>query len=195
MEPCDAVTEQGINLAAQPEDRDLILLRAVGRGEARALETLYAAYGPGLLNYLAGLLGQREVAEEALQEVMLAVWRGAGGFRGDSSVRTWLLAITRRQAMRRRRRVALCEVALDEAAVDEAPDVADALANRLRVRDALARLPDHQRGVLELVFFHELSEAEAALVLGVPAGTVKSRLSRAKAALKRLLSSEEVADG
>ena len=110
------MAEQCLDAAAPISDRDL--LRAVAGGDQQALRQLYALHGPCVLAYLMGQLGDRSLAEEVLQDVMLAVWNGAARFRGDSKVRTWLLAIARNQAIsaRRKRRVRL--VALDEALPD-----------------------------------------------------------------------------
>ncbi len=180
---------------AQPTDRQLI--HAIARGDSRALETLYERHGLGILAYLIGQVDDRHLAEEVLQDVMLAVWQGAGRFRGDSSVRTWLLAIARRRAITARQGRAPLHAPLnDDLAADaDAPgDRLDVQAAQAALRAALAGLPPDQRETLELVFYHDLSGPEAAEVLGVAPGTVKSRLHRAKALLHALLRLQENAD-
>ena len=174
-------------IAPRTEDADLVLVRAMARGDARALETLYARHGSGVLSYLAGRVGDRALAEEVLQDVMLAAWRHAGAFRGDARVRTWLLTVAHHRAVNAIRRHRPVTVALDAAprALDIGPsEPADSAGERTDLRRAIATLPDDQRAALELVFFHELSIAEAAGVLGVAEGTVKSRLHRAKHTLR-----------
>lgn len=177
------------------DDPDLTLIRALANGDERALEELYARHGPALLAYLAGRLGDRQQAEEVLQDVMLAAWKGAAKFRGESQVRTWLLSIARYRAINAQRRRTLPRASFYEAASASRAGPLEGLmqeASRDQVRQALGQLPADQRETLELVFYHELSGPEAAAVLGVAPGTVKSRLHRAKAALRKLLKTEDV---
>jgi len=180
-----------------PHETDLGLIERIGRGDAAALEALYARHGHSLLAYLIGQVSDRQLAEEVLQDVMLAVWRGAARFRGESAVTTWLLAIARRKAITARQRRPPPEQALDEqtAADDSGPlEVLEHQSDRAAVRAALRALPDDQRETLELVFFHGLTGPQAAAVMGVAPGTVKSRLHRAKAVLERVLRLRENAD-
>jgi RNA polymerase sigma-70 factor (ECF subfamily) len=89
---------------AEPGDGDAGLLRRVARGDQQALGELYRRHGRIILAQINLVAGDRAVSEEILQDTMLAAWRGAGSFRGDSRVRAWLIAIARRQARDRRRR-------------------------------------------------------------------------------------------
>lgn len=171
-------------------DPDQVLVQAMARGDTRALDELYNRYGQRLLAYLVGLLDNRQVAEEVLQDVMLAAWRGAAGFRGESRVTTWLLGIARLQALSARRRRYPVVMPLNEnAANDDTGEFrrVEQEGDRAAVRAALRELPSDQREALELIFYHELTGTEAAALLGVPEGTVKSRLNRAKTSLRRLL--------
>lgn len=175
------------------EDPDLILLRAIARGDAHALEELYASQGPGILAYLVSRLGDRQLAEEVLQDVMLAVWQGANRFRGESRVRTWMLSIARYKAINAQRGAVPTHQPIDEDLPDLTPDpslMAEHGEAHTSLREALQRLPEAQREILELVFYHQLTGNEAARVMGVSTGTVKSRLHRAKANLRKLLDSE-----
>lgn len=176
---------------------DARLVRAVAGGDPGALEALYARHGLRLLSYLAGQVGDRALAEEVLQDVMLAVWRGASNFRGDCRVTTWLLAIARRRAISARQGRAPAHAPLSDQfpTGDTGPQEAlERRADRDAVRAALDRLPADQRETLELVFYHGLSGPEAAEVLGIAPGTVKSRLHRAKRHLERLLRLGEAMD-
>jgi RNA polymerase sigma-70 factor, ECF subfamily len=173
------------------------LLRAVARGDAGALEQLYGRHGARLFGYLCRVAGDRGVAEEILQDTLVAVWRSAGSFAGESRVTTWLFGVARRQA-HNRLRLADPPVPVE---VPEAVDaglgteeLAIAAAGGTPVAVAVAGLPDHQRDVLGLVLVAGLPVAEAARVLGVPVGTVKSRLHHARAAVVRALAREEVAE-
>lgn len=172
---------------ASPVADELALVRAMARGDDTALGRLYALHGGGVLAYLRGRVEDGRLAEELLQDVMLAAWRGAAAFRGDARVRTWLLAIAHNRCInaRRRRRVATVELAPRQ--VDPAgggDGLAERATERLDLRRAVAELPEDQRAALELVFYHGLALAEAAQVLGVAEGTIKSRLHRARGALR-----------
>jgi len=167
----------------------------MAQGDIYALDELYARHGRYLLNFLIGQLGGDALhAEEVLQNVMLAAWKGAGNFRGESKVRTWLLAIARNQAINARRGKRFDQTELDEALADTSTGPFEALLRddmRADLRQALLQLPQEQRETLELVFFHHMSGAEAAHILGVSEGTIKSRLQRAKETLRRLLENAE----
>jgi RNA polymerase sigma factor (sigma-70 family) len=93
---------------------DAGLLSQIAAGDQQALARLYQRHGRVVLAQISLLTGDQAASEEILQDTMLAVWRGARSFRGDSSVRSWLIAIARRQARDRRRRHRLRTVS-DEA--------------------------------------------------------------------------------
>ena len=176
--------------AAMEQDQELV--RRVARGDEDALRALYASYGPRLFAYALRVTGDRSVAEEVVQDTLLAVWKGARDYRGDSRVSTWLLGIVHHQSLNavRRKRVPTTglEGACQEAAdTEKLEDLASAGDRRRALSVALAQLsPDH-RAALELVFYQGLSLAETARVLDCPVGTVKSRLSYAKTHLRQAL--------
>lgn len=182
--------------AANVYDPDALLIQGMAQGNAHALDELYARRGPGILSFLIAHMGDRAQAEEVLQDVMLAAWNNAGSFRGDSSVRTWLLVIARNRAMNTYRKRKLPLVTLDEAfgvmGQDTGPlEKVERQGKQSQVREALNMLPLPQREVLVLVFYHQLTGPEVAQVLGINEGTVKSRLHRAKEALRRVLHGED----
>lgn len=187
---------QYVEAAQTQTDPDALLVRRMASGDVHALDALYARLGPGLLGFLVAHLNDRALAEEVLQDVMLAAWNNAGSFRGESSVRTWLLVIARNRAMNTFRKRKLPLVTLDDAfgvmGQDTGPlEKVERLGRESRVRAALNSLPLPQREVLVLVFYHQLTGPEIAQVLGVNEGTVKSRLHRAKEALRRVLQGED----
>lgn len=152
----------------------------------------YRLHSNAVLTHISMIVGERALAEEIFQDTMLAVWRNAGSFRGECRARTWVIAIARRQARDRLRRRGLRLVSdaelADKASPSPGPEaVALERAAVAEVADAIARLGRSHREVLGLVFGADLSLAEAAEVLGVPVGTVKSRLTAARAALVREL--------
>jgi RNA polymerase sigma-70 factor (ECF subfamily) len=152
----------------------------------------YRLHSRTVLTHISLLVGERALAEEVYQDTMLAIWRGAGSFRGDSRVRTWVIAIARRQARDRLRRRQLRLVSDAELTDRPSPGPGpEALAlDRAEVSDvagAIAGLGRAHRDVLSLAFGAGLSLAEVAEVLEVPVGTVKSRLTAARTALVRAL--------
>jgi RNA polymerase sigma-70 factor (ECF subfamily) len=192
-----SVTQVDVREADAVRDRpgeveDTELIARIARGDRSALETLYARHQAALLAYLLHFTFDRGVAEELLQDTLVAVWKNAHGFAGRSSVGAWLFGIARRRAYKRLRRRAPPLLALDAAddVVDTEPEPEAALlasADRAEVAQAVARLAVAHQEVLLLTFVHQLSYAEIADVLGVPLGTVKSRLNHAKRALRDLL--------
>ncbi|MBX6385944.1 MAG: RNA polymerase sigma factor [Microbispora sp.] len=167
-------------------------MRRVADGEEAALRALYETHAAAMLRLIRRLTSDREVAEEILQEAWLAVWRSAGGYRGEASVRAWLLGVARRQAHNRLRRAEPVQVELEQAA--EVPDVEPAVEEQVLARAerrdlvaAVKELPEHLREVLVLVLAEDLSYPQAAEVLGVPTGTVKSRMWTARRLLTETL--------
>ena len=175
---------------------DEALLRRVARGEADALTALYRRHADGLFGFLQRLAGDRMLAEEILQDTLLAVWRGAERFEGRAQVRTWLYGIARRQAHNRLRSARPAAAALDDV-----PEVVEPAAgpeelalvrlDRDQVLTAVTGLSLPHREVVVLAFVAGLSQAEIADVVGVPVGTVKSRLHHARAALVHALTELE----
>ncbi|MGB7339154.1 MAG: sigma-70 family RNA polymerase sigma factor [Phototrophicaceae bacterium] len=176
-------------------DPDWALLRAMADGDVRALNEVYARYGPMLLGFLSARLPNRQLAEEVLQDVMLAVWDNAHKFEARSKVKTWLLVIARNRAINatRRKKLPLIDISqvFDLSSDDTGPmDAVVRHEEQDTVRHAIQKLPEGQREVLVLVFYHQLSGPEVAEVLDISEGTVKSRLHRAKENLKGYLAQE-----
>ena len=166
------------------------LLRRIAGGDRDALATLYHQHQRALFRYLCGLIPDRGLAEEALQDTLLAVWRSAGSFQGRSALRTWLFGIARRQAHNALRRRGLPVVDAEDllALADPAQGTEDQALQRAELGElagAIRRLSLVHREVLALTFVSGLSYEEIAGVLDVPEGTVKSRLSNARRALRR----------
>lgn len=173
-------------------EQGLALIGRVARGDRLALTELYELYRLPLFRYLLHITADCGLAEELLQDTFVAAWKGAHRFEGRASARTWLLAIARRQAhnVLRQRGVLLAELreAVDLPASDPEPEaVLLANATRLELLAAIDRLAFLHREVLLLIFVEELSYQECADALHVPVGTIKSRLSNAKRALRNLL--------
>jgi RNA polymerase sigma-70 factor (ECF subfamily) len=179
------------------DDPDRALIRAIAQRDEQALEALYARHWRTLLAYLIQQLGDDQLAEEVLQDVMLAAWKGAPGFRGECRVRTWLMAIARRRATTARQRRARSALPLDENNPPGELHFTHTQSFHTPHDDmlsALDQLPCAEREIIILIFYHNLSGSEVALVMGVPEGTVRSRLRRAKGRLNKLLSEREPTD-
>jgi RNA polymerase sigma-70 factor (ECF subfamily) len=180
-----------IDEAPPDDERDALLVRRMAAGDPEAHRLLYERHAAGLLRYLRARLDGAPQAEELLQEVMVAAWRQAGAFRGDSRVRTWLFGMAHHLAAKLWRRRALesrhSGPELDDgwhAGLARSDGRMDRVDERIDLEGALRLLPWEQRAVLDLILVHGLPEAEAAAILGIAVGTVKSRLHRAKAALR-----------
>jgi RNA polymerase sigma-70 factor, ECF subfamily len=175
------------------QDPDYALIQGMAARDSRALDELYERHGRGILSFLvAQLHDNRQLAEEVLQDVMLAAWENAGNFRGESKVRTWLLVIARNRALNAVRRRSPLLVELDDnlSNYDDDTSPLERVQRQFRgqaLRKAIENLPAQHKEILVLVFYQGLSGAEVAQVLKISEGTVKSRLHRAKEALRRLL--------
>jgi RNA polymerase sigma-70 factor (ECF subfamily) len=175
------------------EADDLAAVAAMRAGDQSGLRWLHARYGRALLTYVIALVGDPGRAEEVVQDVLVAAWRGAARFEGRGTVRGWLFAVARRRAVSafqadpRRREVG--HESLDAVVeVGAGPElVALARADLDEVVDAIGQLPPHHREVLLLACVEQLSGPQISELLVVPVGTVKSRLSLARKNLARLL--------
>jgi RNA polymerase sigma-70 factor (ECF subfamily) len=177
------------------------LLAQIAHGDRQALAELYAREGAAVLRYLLHFTPERGLAEELLQDTFVAVWQNAGGFAGRAPARAWLFGIARRRACKRLRRrepplislISLRELGTLPASDPEPEEALFAQLDREALLAAVAALSEAHREILLLAFVHELAYIEIAEVLGVPVGTVKSRLSYAKRALRALLIAQEEA--
>lgn len=173
------------------------LLSRVARGDRAAYETLYHRLYPRIYGFVWRRLRDPSLAEETVVDVFVELWKNAGRFRGESRATTWVFGIAHFKCMaasraaRRSKRSAV--VATENEILEAMPDPLDGedlLAARERVsqvKTALLALPEGQREVVELAFVEGLGYGEIAERLGVAEGTVKTRISRARSMLRRLL--------
>jgi RNA polymerase sigma-70 factor (ECF subfamily) len=151
------------------------------------------------MGYLVQLTSDYGLAEELLQDTLLAIWTSATTFAGRSRPRTWLFGVARRQAHNTLRRHGLPLAPTHEQEElaflqDPDPGPEDAVlarAGQAAMAEALARLSTAHREILILVVVNGLPQHDLAEILGVPVGTVKSRLHAAKRALRLLLTASE----
>lgn len=168
------------------------LLAAVRGGDEESLRALYERHAGAVLR-LVRRLAPAASADDLLQETWLAVWQSVGSYRGDSSVRGWILGVARRQTyyVMRRRRVDMVEMEQGVELPDPATPVDDqalsAVGHSMLV-DTIKALPDRDRLVVELGLVEGLPYVEIAMILDVPVGTVKSRMFAARSKLVKNLS-------
>jgi RNA polymerase sigma-70 factor (ECF subfamily) len=175
-------------------------LRAQARaGDADAFGAVFDACAKSVYNHAFRLTGDWSAAEEIMATTFLEAWRGRNAIAADGgSLRPWLLGIATNLARGQRRAARRHRTALARLAVaDELPDFADDVSGRLddvarieALHRALAALPGPELEVLALCVWSGVSYADAAEALHVPVGTIRSRLSRARAKLARLTDGE-----
>lgn len=155
-------------------------------GERDAFDELVDRWHAPVWRYARRMTGSDEAAGEATQDVWLRVLRGIGRLREPASLRPWLFGIARRVLMDRLRAQYAAPETVDAAEAPLAtPESDDDVDGQLELmHEAIARLPAIEREVLTLFYLHELSLADVAAILGVPIGTVKSRLFRARRMLR-----------
>ncbi|HMI87694.1 MAG TPA: sigma-70 family RNA polymerase sigma factor [Polyangiaceae bacterium] len=167
---------------AENADSDEALIEGAAGGDARALARLYDRYASPLLSAGERVLGSRRDAEDVLHDVFVEVWQQAGDYDAvRGSVKSWLFLRMRSRAIDRlrlasRKNVELGDKVLATATKDVVEDPTLA-PDRVQVRTTLEVLPPEQRVAIELAYFGGLSGAQIAAQLGVPLGTVKTRLA------------------
>jgi RNA polymerase sigma-70 factor (ECF subfamily) len=174
-------------------DGDLALMARVRDGDREAFERLYERTAPVVMRFLFGLCQDRQLAEDLTQDTFLAAWVAAPRWRPKARVTTWLLAMGKRLAWKRLRRRARrpgleARAAARPGAPEQAPDPgAEARDEAARLGAAVRTLTPPLRAVFVLVRLADRSYAETAEIVGVPVGTVKSRMAAAEARLRREL--------
>lgn len=173
-----------------PADDEAPQIARAAAGDRAAFAALVQAHQAYLRQFLRRLTrGQTDWADELAQEAFLAAWRGLPGFRGEARFRSWLTRLAFHVYLRQRD--AQPPVDTQEAPPDGADsDFAPALADRLDLARAMARLRAPEREAILMCFYADLSHAEAAELLGWPLGTLKTQLLRGRARLRELLGAD-----
>jgi len=184
-------------VSASSDLDDVALVHAMARGDADALALLYDRYSGTLLALAQRIVGRGAEAEDVIHDVFLEAWRHSADYDATrGSVKSWLLLRARSRSLdvQKSARVSKQASAPDDSWLQELADPGGANENpdRLRIRKVLLALPPEQREVLLLGYFEGLSSSEIALRVGVPLGTVKSRVAAALSALRRALSDSVV---
>ncbi|HEX7159521.1 MAG TPA: sigma-70 family RNA polymerase sigma factor [Edaphobacter sp.] len=161
------------------------LMAAFSRGTTAAFEELFLRYKQPMFGFFRRRVGDRAQAEELTQETFLALLRSAVNYRPSASFRTYLYAIAFNVLRSHRRKAAFR--AMFSGTTNREPMARDSLDGEIVLRDALSRLERVDREILLLREFEQLSYAEIATVLRLPLNTVRSRLFRARMALREML--------
>lgn len=170
------------------------LLRRSNEGDRDAFHALYVKYYHPVLRFVYRVTGQLELAQEAVNDVLLVVWQEGRSFAGRSSVSTWIMGIAYRKALKLSERstrwswrfaAADFDHAAERSTADPEPtshaEIEDLLEHGLRA------LPPEQRAVVELTYYFGCSYDEIASIVGCPVNTVKTRMFHARAKLKTIL--------
>jgi RNA polymerase sigma-70 factor (ECF subfamily) len=185
MHPAEGVEHVGEDAA------DSDLLSAVATGSTAALEELYRRHAPWLTLRLSRRCADRAVVDEVLQDTFVAVWRNAGSYRGQGEAGAWLWGIAVRRLVDAFRRQPPVSYPLESAEVlgtlESAEDRVLLGVEHGDLAGALDRLSPELRAVVQATVLDGLTTREAGRLLGVPAGTVKTRMMRARRALRKEL--------
>jgi RNA polymerase sigma-70 factor, ECF subfamily len=161
------------------EDHEL--WERIRRGEAQAFDSFYREMGPRLLGFLRQMVGNRQAAEDVMQETFTQMWRSPNGFAPErGTLRTYVFGVARKRVAEWWRN----RGSADGGAIEERTECKTETASL--VGDAFQRLPEEQRSLLWLREVEGQSYAELAQILEVPVGTVRSRLFTAREELRKV---------
>src|SRR4051794_15152288 len=180
---------------------DAALLAEVVGGDEEALETLYRRYGGACFALARRILDDNHLAEDVVQQVFTALWKGSGFDVRRGALSTWLMSVTHHKAIDvlrkeapRRKRLASEQALMEVAVSGPGPDEEAWMRMRAeRTREALQTLPSEQRELLLLAYYGGYTQSEIAGLTGLPLGTVKSRTLAAMRKLRAVLGGD--ADG
>ena len=180
---------------------DTTLFLLIERSQPEALDELYNRYSQMVFGLAVGLVGDRATAEEITLDVFTKVWHKADTYRaGQSKVSTWLISVTRHQAIDvlRRRGARPRYLAWSDISPLIAPDghnpenLAELNIQQEKIRAAIAQLPQEQKQALGMAFFAGYTHRQIAEALDQPLGTVKTRIRLALQKLRNLLHDEQI---
>jgi RNA polymerase sigma-70 factor (ECF subfamily) len=176
---------------------DEALVALVARADEEALAELYDRFGRVAYGLALRIVRDPALAEDAVQEGFLAVWRSAARFVAErAKASTWILTLTHRRAVdlvrkEQPRRADPLDVAPHESG-DDTQEEAWLRLRRARVQEALKQLPDKQREAIELAYYGGFTQSELADRLGEPLGTIKSRMFSGLSNLRDMLAEDEI---
>jgi RNA polymerase sigma-70 factor (ECF subfamily) len=171
------------------DGEDIACLSQIALGDRSAFERLYRRYYDRLFRFVLRVTGRMNLVEDVINDTMIVIWRKAGDYRAAARASTWIFGIAYRKALKALSRELRAPEVMDELPEVEQPpsDALDREGLHAAIRQAVMRLPPEHRAVVDLTFFFNRSYEEAAQILDVPVGTVKSRMFHARAKLRPLL--------
>jgi RNA polymerase sigma-70 factor (ECF subfamily) len=172
------------------DEPDPQILSSARKGDSRAFEVIVRAYQADVWRLCLHLTNSPNLADDVTQDAFVRIFRFLPRYRGDSKFSTWVFAIARNCAMDELRRAKRRHVLAERAHMEPAPEQADR-SSGIEVRDAVATLPLELREPIVLIDMFGESYRDAAATLGVPEGTVKSRVHRARRLLVEALGQSE----
>jgi RNA polymerase sigma-70 factor (ECF subfamily) len=177
---------------ASEHSSDEFLVERIAAGDKLAMQVLFSRHRTNLYRWLLRFAGNETVAEDILSDVFFDVWQQAGRFEGRAAVTTWLLSIARFKALsaRRRRTDAELDETIEATAADSVDDPEITLQKKSHnelLRQAMSNLSAEHREILDLVYYQEKSVEDCALIFGIPAATVKTRMFYARKKLAELV--------
>jgi RNA polymerase sigma-70 factor, ECF subfamily len=180
-----------VTVTGTAERDDAALVRAVADGDRRALEVLYERHAPWLVLRLTRRCNDRHLVDEAVQDTFVAVWQGARRWDGRGEVAAWVWGIGIRRLIDQLRRAPRPTAELTGGVTHDAePSAEDRVLVGVEYGDlagVLERLSPELRAVVQATVLDGLTTKEAGRLLGIPSGTVKTRMMRAKAQMREAL--------
>ena len=172
-------------------ESDEKLIARLGAGDKLALQTLYARHNVKIYRFVLRLIRDEAAAEDVVSEVFIDLWRSPSAFEGRSEVSTWLMAIARNKAwslLRKKKDDEIDDEALG--AIEDDSDDPETTAQKKSkgelLRACLERLSAEHREVIDLVYYHDKTIEEVAAIVGIPEGTVKTRMFHARKKLSEI---------
>jgi RNA polymerase sigma-70 factor (ECF subfamily) len=177
-------------VAAERTDEELV--QSIAAGDKFAMQILFIRHRDRINRFIQRFTRDECLAEDALSELFLDVWRKAGSFEGECQVATWLLAIARNKTfalLRQRKFVALdqTEAGLIEDPTDNPESALDKKSHSTLLQKCLKVLSPNHRQIIDLVYYQSKSIQEAAETIGIPLNTVKTRMFYARNQLGKVL--------
>jgi RNA polymerase sigma-70 factor (ECF subfamily) len=176
---------------------DEALIASIAAHDKNAMHVLFVRHQVRVFRFLTRLLGDAVAAEDLVSETFIEIWRHAAQFESRAKASTWILGIARHKAASARRQRSFAR--LEDGAIelikdpDDDPEmVAQKSKRNALLRECLQRLSPAHREILDLIYYHEQSIAAAALIVGVPANTVKTRAHNARRRVAQLMAARGV---
>ena len=176
------------------------LLRRIAAGDTTAVPILFDRHQLRIFRFIMRLIHNEATAEDLTNEVFLEVWRSADRFQGRSAVSTWMLSIAHNKtvSLLRKRSESELDDGLASTIMDDAdtPEITVSKKDKSeQIRLCMDRLSSNHREIIDLVYFHEKTIGDISKILGIPEGTVKTRMFHARKKLGELLRSEGIDRG